>query len=109
VLIPAQKLFSHVVILQSPTMTFLNGLLNCLQALLSARVLVLGISIYVVGLLIYRLFFSPIAGFPGPKLAAATQWYEFYWNVVKEGQFTLHLQDLHDKYGEGNFLIAEPN
>ena len=68
-------------------------------ALLSFRLLTLSI----IGLSLYRLFFSPLAGFPGPKLAALTQWYEFYWNVVKQGQFTFHLQDLHDKYGRPDF------
>jgi hypothetical protein len=55
--------------------------------------------IYIAGLTVYRLYFSPIARFPGPKLAALTQWYEIYWNVYKTGQFTFHLQDLHDRYG----------
>jgi hypothetical protein len=49
---------------------------------------------------IYRLYLSPLAKFPGPKLAAVTQWYEFYWNVIQPGQLTFHLQDLHDKYGK---------
>jgi hypothetical protein len=78
-------------------MAFLNELFG---ALLSLPVLVCFLLLYGAGLVIYRLFFSPLAGFPGPKLAAATSWYEFYYNVVKGGQFTFHLQDLHDKYGE---------
>jgi hypothetical protein len=61
-----------------------------------------------VSLAVYRLYFSPLAGFPGPKLAALTQWYEFYWNVIKSGQFTFHIQDLHDRYGKSaNGLTAE--
>jgi hypothetical protein len=48
---------------------------------------------------IYRLFFSPIAAIPGPKLAAITQWYETYYNVYLGGKFTLHLEKLHAKYG----------
>jgi hypothetical protein len=54
---------------------------------------------YVIGLAIYRLWLSPIAKFPGPKLAALTKWYEFYYEVVRNGQFTFHIQDLHKIYG----------
>jgi hypothetical protein len=54
---------------------------------------------YLAGLAVYRLLLSPIAGFPGPKLAALTQWYECYYNVILPGQFFLHIEALHDKYG----------
>lgn len=56
---------------------------------------------YLVGLAIYRLYFSPIAKFPGPKLAALTKWYEFYYDVVLQGQFTFQIQAMHKKYGTG--------
>ena len=46
-----------------------------------------------------RLFLSPIANIPGPKLAALTSWYEFYYDVIKPGQFVWHIQELHERYG----------
>ncbi|KAH7378902.1 cytochrome P450 family protein [Cadophora sp. MPI-SDFR-AT-0126] len=46
-----------------------------------------------------RLVFSPLAAFPGPKLAALTNWYEFYYDVILQGQFTFKIQELHKKYG----------
>ncbi|EEP81221.1 predicted protein [Uncinocarpus reesii 1704] len=54
---------------------------------------------YVVGVVVYRLYFSPLARFPGPKLAAATLWYEFYYDVILKGQYTFKIKDLHQKYG----------
>jgi hypothetical protein len=55
--------------------------------------------LYLVGLGIYRLYFSPLAVYPGPKLAALSNWYEFYWDVIQQGQFTFHIQKLHQQYG----------
>ncbi|KAM7200690.1 Cytochrome P450 monooxygenase sdnE [Naviculisporaceae sp. PSN 640] len=54
---------------------------------------------YLIGLVVYRLCFSPLAKFPGPKLAACSKWYEFYYDVVLRGQFTFQIQRMHQKYG----------
>lgn len=60
----------------------------------------LGLALlYVACLVVYRIYFHPLAKFPGPKLAAATLWYEFYHDVVKRGQFTFKIKELHQKYG----------
>ncbi|OJJ83618.1 cytochrome P450 [Aspergillus glaucus CBS 516.65] len=64
-----------------------------------AAIAVLSVSLYSVALVVYRLFFSPIRRFPGPRLAAATFWYEFYYDVVLGGQYTFHIARLHEKYG----------
>ncbi|KAF1963154.1 cytochrome P450 [Byssothecium circinans] len=50
-------------------------------------------------LIIYRLFFSPLAKFPGPKIAAATGYYEFYHDYFGKGQYVKVIKSLHDKYG----------
>lgn len=62
-------------------------------------VALIGLFFYALGLGIYRLYFHPIAHFPGPKLAGLTRWYEFYYEVIRQGNFTFHIQDLHKKYG----------
>jgi hypothetical protein len=48
---------------------------------------------------VYRLFFSPLAKFPGPKLAAATGLYETYFNLVKNGKYVFEIERLHKVYG----------
>ncbi|KAL5040995.1 hypothetical protein BDW71DRAFT_192675 [Aspergillus fruticulosus] len=57
------------------------------------------VSAYVASVVIYRLYLSPIAHFPGPRLAALTVMYEFYWEAIRNGQFTFHIGELHKKYG----------
>ena len=57
-------------------------------------------TLYLAGLAVYRLYLSPIAKFPGPKLAALSRWYEFYYDVVLRGQFSNHITELHKIYGK---------
>ena len=58
------------------------------------------VLLYVLSLIIYRLYFHPLAKFPGPKIAACTTLYEFYYDVVKDGQYIWQIKDLHQEYGE---------
>jgi hypothetical protein len=60
---------------------------------------IITLLLYAIGLVIQRLYLSPISKLPGPKLAAATWWYEFYHDVVRGGQYVFKLQELHEKYG----------
>lgn len=55
--------------------------------------------LYLVHAAIFRLYLSPIARFPGPKLAALTRLYELYYEVIKGGQFTFKIIELHKEYG----------
>jgi hypothetical protein len=55
---------------------------------------------YVTILVAYRLYFSPLAKFPGPKIAAATGYYEFYHDYFRQGQYVKVIKSLHDRYGE---------
>jgi hypothetical protein len=55
---------------------------------------------YLLGLVVYRLRFHPLSKFPGPKYAALSRWHEFYYEVVKKGQFTFVIQEYHKKYGK---------
>ena len=66
----------------------------------------LGLSLlftaYLFYLVIYRLYFHPLRHFPGPKLAAATYYYEVYYDWFQgpyKGRNAWHLIELHKKYG----------
>lgn len=48
---------------------------------------------------VYRLYLAPLAGFPGPKLAAATNLYAIYHDAALRGSFLKQLPALHMKYG----------
>jgi hypothetical protein len=66
---------------------------------------------YGIVLAVYRLYFSPLAKFPGPKLAAATAWYEFYFDCICHGRYFLEVKKAHAKYGElgSNIGLIELN
>ena len=55
---------------------------------------------YGLGLAFHRLYLSPLARFPGPKLAAATAWYEFFYDAVLHGRYTFEIARMHKQYGK---------
>lgn len=65
----------------------------------SLQFVAVALVFYIVYGAVYRLYFTPIASFPGPKLAALTFWYEFYCDVVRRGRYTWKIAELHKKYG----------
>jgi hypothetical protein len=65
--------------------------------------LVVAIATCVVASLIHAvistLILHPLAKFPGPKYAAVTHYYQFYYDVVRRGRFPWKLKSLHQAYG----------
>lgn len=95
-----------------------QGLLHSVSDVSSSQALItfaLVLAAYTIILAFYRLYLSPLARFPGPRLAALTFWYEYYFDVHKQGRFIFHVQDLHRQYGPivrinpGEIHINDPN
>lgn len=68
---------------------------------LIAAVGAVAIVIHWIFLVFYRLYWSPLAKIPGPKLAALTQWTETYYDVFHGhgGQFIWQYRKWHEQYG----------
>ncbi|KAL3441784.1 cytochrome P450 [Aspergillus insuetus] len=58
-----------------------------------------GVAIFLVARTIYRLYFHPLSHIPGPKLAAATHLYEFYYDVWHSGRYLFEIEKMHQQYG----------
>ncbi|KAL8646974.1 MAG: hypothetical protein Q9210_005828 [Variospora velana] len=80
---------------------FLSALVPAAHVLVAFTTLVTLLIVYGTGLVVYRLYFSPLARFPGPKLAACSHWYEAYFDLISHGGgiFPFHIKELHDRYG----------
>ncbi|EXJ89684.1 hypothetical protein A1O3_02751 [Capronia epimyces CBS 606.96] len=57
------------------------------------------LTAYLVARCVYDLFLHPLRNFPGPKLAAVGSFYEFYYDVVKDGTYLWEIEKMHRKYG----------
>ena len=69
-----------------------------------AAILLGALALYTVYGLVYRLYLSPVAKVPGPRLAAVTYFYEIYYDWIKEGRYTWKIAELHEKYGMVSLL-----
>ena len=60
-----------------------------------------GVGVLVcIALVIQRLYLHPLKNIPGPKLAAITSAYEFYYDCILIGKFHFKVKELHEQYGE---------
>ena len=68
-------------------------------------IIVLGSLLYGVGLVLYRLYLHPLHKIPGPKIAAATHWYEVYQDIILEGNYVKEYPRLHAEYGRSHVCL----
>lgn len=64
-----------------------------------AALVVAGAVAYSMHNVISSLMLHPLANIPGPKYAAITGYYQFYYDVIRRGRFPWKLKLLHQKYG----------
>ncbi|KAL9105922.1 MAG: hypothetical protein Q9227_008982 [Pyrenula ochraceoflavens] len=57
---------------------------------------------YVTAVAAYRLYFHPLARFPGPRLAALTTWYEGYYDIWLKGRYIWKIRELHEQHQRGD-------
>lgn len=77
---------------------------SCIRTILDSSLwltMLLAVMVPFVFLAIYRLYFHPLCKFPGPKLAALTDYWELYQDFFREesGYLFIELDNLHQKYG----------
>ncbi|KAF2113824.1 cytochrome P450 [Lophiotrema nucula] len=77
-------------------------LLKSISAISIEKVaLLVGVAVMLRGIsvVVYRLHLSPLARFPGPKVAASTGLYEFYHDFFRRGKYIFEIEKMHKKYG----------
>ncbi|KAJ3774251.1 cytochrome P450 [Lentinula raphanica] len=55
--------------------------------------------VYVGVVALYRLYFHPLCKYPGPVIAALTDWYELYHNIIQGGALLTEIDKLHKLHG----------
>lgn len=66
----------------------------------SLQLVLCAFALYLVAGAFYRLYLSPLAKFPGPKLTALTYWVEFYYDLLQGGRFQVTIGEMHKQYGK---------
>ena len=69
---------------------------NSILFIRSALMLMIG---YVIVIIVYRLYLSPLSSFPGPKFAATTSLYAMYHDIIPGGQYIWVIDEMHKQYG----------
>lgn len=81
--------------MKSADLTF--GLVNSWSSFI--YYLVIAKIAYELCLSVYRIYFHPLAKYPGKTLAKATYWHETYYDVFKGHRYIWEIKKMHEKYG----------
>ncbi|KAJ5589683.1 elymoclavine monooxygenase [Penicillium hetheringtonii] len=71
----------------------------------SPQIILLLIFVWVATCIFQRLFFHPLSHVPGPRLAAVSRLYGFYYNVFGEG-YSKQFSGLHERYKSSVIRIS---
>jgi hypothetical protein len=55
---------------------------------------------------LHNLYLHPLRKIPGPRLAAMSSCYEFYYDVLGNGLYLLKIKKLHEVYGKLTFYTC---
>lgn len=81
-----------------------------MQFLIKCGFAIIALASYALCVVLYRLCFHPLSRFPGPKLAAATKWYEFWFDLIRPpgGTFMYEIERMHKVYGNPELYSTSP-
>ncbi|KAK7627825.1 hypothetical protein BKA81DRAFT_406074 [Phyllosticta paracitricarpa] len=60
------------------------------------------VLLWLAAVALYRMTLHPLAGIPGPKLAAISGLHEAWWSAVKRGRYLLKYDQMHEDYGRAS-------
>ncbi|KAI4763231.1 hypothetical protein E4T52_05900 [Aureobasidium sp. EXF-3400] len=56
-------------------------------------------TVYLVGLVVYRLYFHPLCKFPGPFWCRISHFQQCYYEAICGGKFIYQIPKYHERYG----------
>lgn len=95
----------------SSTVSYSGNMIELMVGEDSSKLTIIGMTLIVltacfVARCVYDLFFHPLRKFPGPKLAAIWYFYEFYYDVIKDGTYLWEIEKMHRRYGIESRLLC---
>ena len=87
-------------------MTFKFDIMSSYSYSTSQTVLITALA-YLCYAVASRLVFHPLKNFPGPRMAAFTEMYAFYYEIWQNGLMVQHIKELHRVYGGSPWISIQ--